>query len=35
MLAYLSPEQLRRAFRRVKENHGCPGADAVDLAGWP
>jgi group II intron reverse transcriptase/maturase len=33
-MTYLRPEFLRRAFARVKENHGCPGADSVDLAAF-
>jgi retron-type reverse transcriptase len=32
MHTWLSEPLLRRAFRRVKENHGCAGADSVDLA---
>ena len=29
---YLSDDALRRAFARVRENHGCAGADGIDLA---
>jgi len=29
---YLTDASLRRAFVRVKENHGCPGADEVSIA---
>jgi RNA-directed DNA polymerase len=28
----LTPESLHRAFVRVKENHGCAGADGVSLS---
>src|ERR1017187_2621538 len=31
MYPWLAETLLRRAFRRVKENHGCAGADAVEL----
>src|ERR1017187_10682622 len=31
MQPWLGEAPLRRAFRRVKENHGCAGADAVEL----
>lgn len=29
---FLTPAALRRAFQRVRENHGCPGADDVSIA---
>src|ERR1035441_64170 len=31
MQPWLGETPLRRAFRRVKENHGCAGADALEL----
>src|ERR1039457_5526260 len=31
MYQWLTETCLRRAFTRVKQNHGCAGADAVDL----
>ncbi len=31
MRDYLKPAALRRALARVRENHGCPGADDVPL----
>jgi RNA-directed DNA polymerase len=34
MHPWLDEPHHRRAFRRVKENHGCPGADSVDLAAF-
>ena len=34
MHPWLCQPTLRRAFARVKENHGCPGADSVDLAAF-
>jgi retron-type reverse transcriptase len=34
MYAWLAESYLRRAFQRVKENHGCAGADDVTLAGF-
>ena len=34
MHPWLADRPLRRAFRRVKENHGCAGADSVDLAAF-
>ena len=32
MHPWLAETSLRRAFQRVKENHGCAGADSVDLS---
>ena len=34
MVSYLLAAHLRRAFARVKENHGCAGADEISLAGF-
>ena len=34
MQPWLTDSALERAFRRVKENHGCAGADGVGLAGF-
>jgi RNA-directed DNA polymerase len=34
MQGWTTSQVLRRAFARVKENHGCAGADGVDLAGF-
>jgi group II intron reverse transcriptase/maturase len=34
MLSYLIYASLHRAFLRVKENHGCPGADNLSLAAF-
>lgn len=34
MLPYLTLACLRRAYRRVKENHGCPGADEMALGAF-
>jgi len=34
MLSYLLDASLHRAFLRVKENHGCPGADNLSLAAF-
>ncbi len=34
MVSYLLAAQLRRAFLRVKENHGCAGADEISLASF-
>jgi RNA-directed DNA polymerase len=34
MASFLSPACLRRAFLRVKENHGCAGVDEISLAGF-
>jgi group II intron reverse transcriptase/maturase len=31
MHQFLTDESLRRAFARVRENHGCAGADEIDL----
>jgi len=31
MRPYLTQESLRRAFSRVRENHGCAGSDGIDL----
>lgn len=32
--SWLSTEALRRAFARVRENHGCAGSDGITLAGF-
>jgi len=34
MQDWLIDRQLRRAFLRVKENHGCAGSDEISLAGF-
>ena len=34
MRTWLAEPHLRRAFARVKENHGCAGADEISLAGF-
>ncbi len=34
MKAYLTDQALRRAYLRVKENHGCAGSDEISLAGF-
>ena len=34
MRPWLSEQSLRRAFARVKENHGCAGSDEISLAGF-
>src|SRR5437763_226272 len=34
MQIYLADSHLRRAFSRVKENHGCAGVDEISLAGF-
>src|ERR1039458_1922903 len=34
MHPFLTDPSLRRAFLHVKDNHGCPGADSLDLAAF-
>src|SRR5438034_4907548 len=34
MPRYLIADALHHAFTRVKENHGCAGADSIDLAAF-
>ena len=34
MSEWLQARRLRHAFERVRENHGCAGADDISLAGF-